>query len=503
MIRKEILRMENIVSIDSQRVALKSGRLNLLEKEIVGIAGLNYSGKTALVGAITGFLPYNDGVTYLYGKKVRITSINQAKRLGIHCIRETFSLIDEFTVEQNIRFQPLFNSGVLIKPKHRREYLQSLFDQFRIKFKFDELTGNLNQTEKILVEVMKAVFAGAKIVIFDNNLHMFGGTENGISSEFFSTLRSLDISIILIDTGVKLLKEFCDRIFVMRKGNTVGVFEKDQVNEQTIVAIMLGSNLESTDILRIETNVRATSSRIMAWEQVHYNGILNGISFSVNKNETLGILNLNKNSGDAIKDILSGTSNYVNGKISLGDTDIISLPKDKLMAMGLVVIPEEDTVFPMFTVEENIELSVIKKHSSVLGQIKKNELKFDMEQLLDAFLKKEEQLYFKQILVPKDRLTHKRIVICRALMTHPKVMLIMHPSDTMDDINMDEMSMSIRKICDFDCSVIVVSMDVGFLIGTCSRILVINKGIVDADLTVNQQTYNQILHEYGINLTNL
>jgi monosaccharide-transporting ATPase len=144
------------------------------------------------------------------------------------------------------------------------------------------------------------------------------------------------------------------------------------------------------------------------------------------------------------------------------------------MEKGLVVIPEEDTVFPLFSVEENIELSVVKKHSDFIGRIKKNDLKFDMEQLLDAFLKKDEQLYFKQLLVPDDKLTHRRIVICRALMTHPKLILMMHPTDTMDDIKIDEMSKSIRKISEFGCSVIVVSMDVEFLIKTCNRIMVLN-----------------------------
>lgn len=503
MNKKEILRMENITNTEDQRVALKSGRLYLFENEIVGIAGLNYSGETTLVGAIAGFAPYEKGVTYLYGKKVRITSIAQSKRLGIHCIRQPYSLINEFTVEQNIRFQPLFNSGLLVKANHNRELFESLFAIFHIKFKHEDITGNLDQSEKMLVEIMKAVFAGVKIIIFDNNLHLLGGNPNIVLGDLLNTLRSLDISVVLIDTGVKLLTELCDRIFVMRKGNTVSVFEKDQMDEATIVEIMHGSYLENTNILRLTENAYSSNDKLMEWDHVHYNGILNGISFSVNHNEVLGLLNMDKSYGDAIKEVLLGTRYPVFGSIRFCNVDLKRIPGDKLTEMGLVVIPEEDTVFPLLSAAENIELSAVKKHSDFIGRIKKNDLKFDMEQLIDAFLKKDEQLYFKQLLVPDDKLTRRRIVICRALMTQPKLILMMHPTDTMDGIKIDEMSTSIRKIRDFGCSAIVVSMDADFLIKTCSRVLVLDKGIIEAYFTINQQNNNQLLHEYVRNRTNL
>lgn len=492
--------MENIKSFYDQKEVLKSGRLTLMENEIVGIAGLNYSGKTALIGAIAGFAPYVEGVTYFCEKEVYITSIEQAKKIGIHYIWQTSSLIDEFTVEQNIQLQPIYSSGKLVDS---RKYIEGLFEKFNIEIECDELTENLDHQERVLIEIMKAVIAGAKIIILDSILHMFTGARHDHLSELFKKLLSLGISLVLIDTGIRLLMDFCDRIYVMRKGKTVDVFEPAKTDIKTIISMMLGRNLEDTDNVNLGTNQRITCTKIMEWKQVHYKGILKGISFSVYENEVLGILNVNKNSGNAMMEIILNEGLPAAGEINLCGVNIKGLPYYKLIELGITVLPEDDAVFPAFSVEENIELSVIKKYSGILGRIKKNSMKFDMEQLLDAFLKKEGEICIKECMVPNDRLNFKRIMICRALMMRPKLMLMMHPTLNMDDIKITEMSRSIKQICDFNCSVVAVSMDAGFLLGTCSRILVVNRGVAEADLVVNEQTYKTILNEYGRRLTSL
>lgn len=503
MNKKEILRMENVKSIYDQKGILKSGRLTLMEKEIVGIVGLNYSGKTALIGAIAGFASYLEGITYYCGEEVYVTSIEQAKNMGIHYINQTSSLIDEFTVEHNIQLRPLNSSGVLIKNRRSSKYIEELFRMFSLNIDKKELTENLNQSERVFVEVIKAVTAGAKIIILDSVLNMFTGAKYDDLLGLIKKLKTLGISLVLIDTSIRLLVDLCDRIYVMRKGKTVGVFDADKADEKMIIAIMLGKNSEKVnDSVLVQERPRH-HERIMEWNEVYYRGILNGISFSVYKNEVLGILNINKNSGNAMKEIITENLLPFSGEIYFYGQNIKDISYNKLIEMGLTVLPEDDAVFPSFTLEENIEISVIQKNTGIMGRIKKNRLKFDMERLLDAFLKKEGEIHIKEGMVPFDRLTYKRIVICRALMLQPKLMLIMHPTLNMDDLKVVEMSESIKKICDFQCSVMVVSMDAEFLLETCSRILVFNKGVIEADLPVNEQTYKVLIDGCGKRLTNL
>lgn len=503
MNKREILRMENIKNIYDQKGMLKSGRLTLMEQEIVGIVGLNYSGKTALIGAIAGFAPYLEGITYFCGKEVYVTSTEQAKKMGIHYIHQTSSLIDEFTVEQNIQLQPLNSSGILIKNRQNKKYIEDLFRKFDIDIEQNELTENINQSERVLIEIIKAVIAGAKIIILDSVLHIFAGAKHSCLTGLLEKLKTLGISFVLIDTNIKLLIDFCDRIYVMRKGKTVGVFDADKANEKMIIAIMLGKNPEDTfDTILVE-EMSKRHEKIMEWNQVYYRGILNGISFSVYKNEVLGILNINKNSGNAVREIIAEDGVFFTGEISFNGRNIKGVPYDKLMDMGLTVLPEDDAIFPSFTVEENVELSAIKKNAGIMGHIKKNRMKFDMEKLLDTFVKRKDEIYIKEGTVPFDRLTYKRIVICRALMMQPKLMLIMHPTLNMDDLKIVEMSTTIKQICDFHCAVVVVSMDAEFLLETCSRILVFNKGVIEANLPVNEQTYKVLIDGYGRRLTNL
>lgn len=95
---KEILRMEEIESYLGGKKILSGARLNLFQNEIIGIIGVNYSGKSTLIGGIAGFYPYAAGRSYLNEESIRITSIEQARKAGIFYIQKQSSLIEDFTI---------------------------------------------------------------------------------------------------------------------------------------------------------------------------------------------------------------------------------------------------------------------------------------------------------------------------------------------------------------------------------------------------------------------
>lgn len=238
--KREILRMERIKTDHRGIRILTDAKLNLFDGETVGVLGVNYSGKTALAGAICGFFPCTDGkITYME-QFVSITSLTQAREMGIFYIQQESTLVDEITVFDNFMLTSSNHSILITNRKKCEEDIRDVLSIFGVEYINTELkTEELSEYEHLAVEVSKAILSGVKVIVFDNVLSSVSFNIEKDVNRMISCLRSMDICIVLIEAKYKYLEKWCDRIFVMRSGRIVGIFDRS-VEEEKLISLMMG-----------------------------------------------------------------------------------------------------------------------------------------------------------------------------------------------------------------------------------------------------------------------
>lgn len=488
--------MENITISDGTTILVKNARLNVFDREIVGIVGVNYSGKSVLVGGITGHYPYQEGQTYLNEKLIKITSIKQARKEGIFYIHKKCALIDSMTIEENIYLQS--NGKKIISKSKNNIKVAEILDFFGIDEMPDAFVKDISYKNKIFIEIGKALLNNAKILILDSILEEFSQKGLGEIYNLLNIIKELHISIIIIEVGTKFVESICDRVFIMRERTTVAVLDKKELSEELVLPLMLGYPANEFDVGNVEEDI-IHRDKILGLENIGDGKTLHGMSFDVFQNETVGILNINKHSGKAIVELLQGIEHYYTGNIIYRGKVIRLNSIEESVKKGIVVLPEEDGCFDDFTIEENVTFSALKKQSFGMDS---GELKYLSGELISKYFSNVGQKIYPYSEVSQSRLIKKKIMLCRTLMTKPQVLIMINVTNSLDLISKQKIYEDIMGLRREKLTMMIISSDIDELLTLCSRIVVIYEGRVVENIINNQENRLDLLNQYGNHLKN-
>ena len=498
---KELLRMEEISYSTDGKNILKGARLNLFQDEVIGIIGVNHSGKTSLVGGLAGMFYHGEGRVYLEEQPIQITSIEQARSKGIFYLQKKSSLITEFSIMENFLLAAQ-GTKVLRNKKEMERNCRDAIELLGVQADIYEQVGKLSFKNRILTEIAKAVAYDVKILIFDNVLNSLSVTALEEFVSIFEMLKSLHISIILVDTGIKYLKSYCNRLFVMRGGQTVAVLSEKEIEENLVVSLMLGHRLKEEKETPPQ-NIQVSSKVMLEFKKVSYGKILSQLNFEVHENERAGILNINKNSGRAIENLFMGKIQPDSGAITFCGSEVHYTSTEQAHQRGMVTVPEQDIIFPELSLEENIAFSALKKNSNSFAVMNQHELRYIVRELIETYIRGGKGVYISDRPVPDSRLMRKKIVFCRALATNPKLMVLINPTQNIDVISKNKIYEDITTLKKKGITSLVISSDVQELLTLCERIIVINKGKEEKSITVDEYTREKLLYTYGKYLKNI
>jgi len=494
--KNEILRMENIQSCKNDRRILNYAYLNLFDSETVGIVGLNNSGKSTLAGAIAGFFPHEKGSVYFCEEKVHFKTVRQAREAGIFYIQETSSLIEQFSIVENMFLNMVELPDMFLHKKSQCEQTEEILSFFQIQEDVNTPVAYLSIKNRLLVEIAKAVMHDAKIIILDNVLNKLSESSLAEFNTLFALLNSLHRGILLIDAGPKNLKPFCDRIFIMREGKTVAVLDRDEIEDDLMVSLMTGEKFIEKDKL-IPSNTEVDSQPLLHLKQIEYRDILHGIDFQISKKETVGILNVNKHSGSAIAELFMGAEEKYNGSIIYKGKEVFYTSPEHAVKDRIIVIPEKDLIFWDFTIEENITFTAIKNQRKFWGGMNEAELKYISSELFSKYIKQLKLRLHLQGYVPKNRLVQKKIVLCRALAADPDILMIQNPTLNMDLFSKQRIYEDINQLKKTDITLLIISQDIRELLQVCDRVVVVNDGVVEEQIPVTEKHSKLLIHKFG------
>ncbi|MFT3989093.1 ABC transporter ATP-binding protein [Aestuariivirga sp.] len=308
-----------LIGIDKRFGAVHANKdvtLAIGQGSIHGIIGENGAGKSTLMSILFGFYQADKGEIRIKGQPVRIRSSSDAIAHGIGMVHQHFMLVQPFTVLENVVLGA--EGGALIGPalaKARAE-LTRLAKEYELDVDPDAIVGELPVGLQQRVEILKALFKGADVLILDEPTGVLTPDEADHLFRILRTLRDEGKTVILITHKLREIMAITDHVSVMRRGELVATKETKNTNVGELAELMVGRRV----LLRVEKGPAkpgavALEVKNLTWKDKQGVARVDNVSFTVRSGEIVGIAGVSGNGQSELLDLVAGITKPTSGEI--------------------------------------------------------------------------------------------------------------------------------------------------------------------------------------------
>lgn len=488
--KTEILRLSHISKSFSGIKVLNNVNLNLLKGEVLGLIGENGAGKTTLVKILSGIYPKDTGKIYFEEKAIELDSPQDPLKLGISIIHQELNLIPELTIAENVLiFRENIYRRVFFSKKATYYLTKELLDIVDLKVDPFTLVKDLSTAQRQLVEIVKALSINSKLIIMDETTASLAEKETSTLKAIIRKLSSQGVSIIFISHKLDEVLEICNRITILRGGSTVETLIRKECTKEKLIALMIGCELKDIYV-KSPPNI---GKEILRVESISTNGLIKGISFSLNKGEILGFTGLDGSGRTELMKALFGIVNKTSGTIYIHGIKVeIRKPGDAIKhKMGM--IPEDRRLQGLIlrmAISENISLPVLEKVSTkgfVISKAKRF-LSKEFIKNLSIMAASEEQEVIKL-----SGGNQQKVVVAKWFAIRPEILIMDEPTRGIDIATKREIYTHIDILAQQGVAIILVSSDVQEIVRMSDRIIIMHEGQIRGELTREEATQEKII----------
>lgn len=489
------MEMKNISKRFIKNIALENVNFNLRAGEIHALVGENGAGKSTLIKILCGVYQKDSGQIFFNGELVNINSSRDAQNLGVSVVYQDINLVPRLTVAENIYLNREERNlyGMLNRKKMNRQ-AQELLDRLGFNVRSDTLAAELSTAQGYLVEIARATFWGAKLIIMDEPTAALSNQQVEILFQLCRQLKAEGKSIIYISHRLKEIPQITDRATIMRDSKVITTIEKEQYDLDTIIKYMIGRSLGKGKSVYQERCTPIGKKEVLSVEHLNSMDYLKDISFVVKEGEILGIAGLAGAGRSLLLHAVYGAVPKTTGTIILRERDLSHRWPAKGIKEKFGLLTEDrktQSLVIEHTMESNIQLGSLKRISQ-WGFIK---------QLYGALLVEKAIKNYK--IYPPDRTiacnflsggNQQKVAVAKALFKEPSVLLLDEPTKGIDVGSKEEIYKLIRE--DFSArgiGIILVSSELAELIGLSDRIIVLCQGRKALEISREEFSQEKIL----------
>jgi ABC-type uncharacterized transport system ATPase subunit len=310
--------------------------------EIHAILGENGAGKTTLMNILFGLLQPDEGEIFIAGKKVRFRSPLDAINMGIGMVHQHRKLVSAHTAIENIILgHP--KAGKILNLKRAEEDVQKLCDRYNFKVDLKANVWQLSEGEKQAVEILKALYRGAEILILDEPNSALTPPETEKLLESIQAMARNELAIVpFITHKLPIVLAISHRVTVLRRGQVVTCIETAGTTEKDLAMQMVGREVifrvERAKVERGETILQVDNLSALSDKGLL---ALKGVSFTIHEGEIFGVAGISGNGQQELVESLAGLRSVHSGKIILNGKDITHAPSLQRWQMGMGYIPSD------------------------------------------------------------------------------------------------------------------------------------------------------------------
>lgn len=477
-----------VLAVDNVSLLVKKG-------EIHGLMGENGAGKSTLMNILYGLIKNDLGSIKINGENVAIHSPKDAKKLGVGMIHQHFQLMPNMTVLENVILgDSPTKIGGLIDYVQAKSRIKDISEKYNLDINPDSKVYQLSVGQKQRLEIIKALYHGAKIIIMDEPTAVLTPIETDSLLDMMVELKNNGCSIIFITHKLREIKKVADNITVMRKGKMTGCVTS-AVSNQDLTKLMVGRSVDMS-IPRSRYNpgeVILDIKNLVAYDNRGLEAVKN-VNMEVSEGEIVGIAGVEGNGQTELIEAITGLRRIKRGNIFFRGTDITNIDVRRRRESGMSHIPEDRLVTGTskeLSITDNISAiryyqEPYSKNSIVNG----NEIENLAVRLCEEF----------QVKVPNPSYALKtlsggnmqKVVFAREMENNPVLMVAAQPTRGVDIGATEFLRKELMKLRDSNKAVLLVSAELDELLILSDRILVMYEGEIVAEFKAEDASEQEI-----------
>lgn len=460
--------------------------------EIHAIVGENGAGKSTLMKIVAGLYRPDEGKIFLEGQEVDIRNPQVALGLGIAMVPQELNLVPEMTVAENILLgiEPRNRMGVVDRGMLNQkagEILKSLEVQIRTRTALKYLTV----AEQQLIQIARALANQCKILIMDEPTAALSEKEKISLFDRLNKLNESGTTILYISHRMEEIFEISDQVTVLRDGKLTGTLKTNETNQNQVVNLMIGRELQ--EFLHVRNERKHEGAPLLEICGFTRKGQFEDISFTLRKGEILGFAGLVGAGRTEVMSSIFGAPGPESGEIRLNGNKInIKSPIAAIQA-GIGYVPEErkrQGIFPIMSVLHNLSIPFVEKLQKFLVVLSKRELEIGDQ--LSNQLRVVTPSLNKQIVYLSGG-NQQKVILARWIGSGASILILDEPTRGIDINAKSEIHALIEKLALEGKSIIMVSSETQELLAIADRILIMREGKIVGEVYADETSEEEIL----------
>jgi ABC-type uncharacterized transport system ATPase subunit len=459
---------------------------DLRKGEVHALLGENGAGKSTLMNILYGLYHPDEGELRLNGKPLRIGSQREAIDAGIGMVHQHFMLIPVMTVAENIVLAAEPTKGPFLDERAAEARVRDLSERFGLAVRPDAYIESISVGMQQRVEILKALYRGADILILDEPTGVLTPQEARELFDIVNSLKAEGKSIIFITHKLNEVLEIADRITVLRRGKTIETVPREGATEESLARLMVGRDV----VLSVDKTPGEPAEVLLSVEDLQVDDerglqAVNGVSFEVRAGEIVGIAGVDGNGQSELIDAIAGLRKAKNGRIVVVGEDLTRESPRTLLDAGLGHIPEDRQrrgLVLEFNLAENLALHDYREEpGSKWGYLFPKQLIARARKLLTEF-----DVRGGGPLTPASSLSggnQQKVIIAREVSRDPRVLVAAQPTRGLDVGAIEFVHRRLVEERDEGRAILLVSFELDEILSLSDRILVLYEGEIVAEFT--------------------
>jgi len=478
LVMKDITRVYNNGIIANDKVNFSAAK-----GEIHAICGENGAGKTTLMKMLFGIEQPDEGQIIIKGEEVKLSSPTKAIEAGIGMVHQHFMQVPSLTVAENIILGIEPTKGLTFDMDKAVEMTKEVCDKYGFNIDPKARVMDITVGVKQKVEIVKALVKGCDILILDEPTAVLTPQETTELFAQLKVLRESGCTIIFISHKLNEVKELCDRVTVIRKGRTIGVYNVADVTEADISRAMVGVDVE----LQVAKDPAQPKGNVLTVKDLGvFNAIgkkvVKNVSFSVREGEILGIAGVEGNGQREMLDAITGLGSYKEGSIDLLGQEVGKQNIKQLRKLGLVHVPEDRMTLGIaanMSIKENMVADKMDD-PSLAGKffLKLKDIKNTTDKWIEEY-----RVLCKNGEQPISGLSGgniQKVVVAREFTSYNRLVVVDQPTRGIDVGASEFIRERLVKMRDEGRAVLLNSADLGELMNLSDSLIVMHGGEIVA-----------------------
>lgn len=423
-----LLSMKNICKSFNGIPVLKQVNLTIEKGEVHALLGENGAGKSTLMNILAGVFPADSGEVEFNGEKIRKMTVQQSEKLGIAFVHQELNLFNDLKVYENIFLMKEYKKkfGVLDKKRMIHE-AQQLFTELGVDIDPEEKVEKLKTSQKQLLEISKALFFQAKLLILDEPTTSLNNDEVEHLFQIIRRLKEKGTAFIFISHKMPEIFQIANRYTVLRNGEFVKCGKISEVTQEEITGFMVGEKLSHQNVYQ----ERILGENILELNRLTGHGF-SDVDLTVKKGSIVGLTGLQGSGSSELLQGLFGAVPVVGGTLKVQGKECRIRSIQGAMKAGIAMLAsnrKENSVIPDMSILENMYLSeqVLSARHLIISEEKETR----------RYEKYKKMLSIKAA-DPKNPITslsggnQQKVFVARWLNTEADILLLDNPTQGID-----------------------------------------------------------------------